>query len=167
VTALPVPAPAGLVLAIDPGPLESAWLIYDAGYPGPKAFGKEGNEQLLERLRHYHGSPFFEVKHLAVEMIASYGMAVGREVFETCVFIGRAVEAWGGPWSRVYRKDVKLHICGSARATDSNIRAALIDRFGPPGTKKQPGVTHGLARDTWSALAIAVTYAETQGGKTP
>jgi hypothetical protein len=154
----PAAAPARLVLAIDPGPVESAWLVYDPGRPGPQDFAKESNGTVLARVRN-RAFPV-EVGHLAVEMIASYGMAVGKEVFETCVMIGRYVEAWDGVFSFVYRRDVKLHICGSARATDSNIRAALIDKFGAQGSKKNPGVTYGLARDTWSALAIAVTYAE-------
>ena len=44
-------------------------------------------------------------------------MAVGREVFETCLWIGRFVEAWYEPDAvqLVYRRDVKLHLCGSAR----------------------------------------------------
>ena len=147
-----------MILAVDPGPVETAWLEYDPGRPGPQDFGKEPNERVLARLR---GREFtLAPEHVAIEMIASYGMAVGKEVFETCVWIGRFVEAWGGQWSRIYRKDVNLHLCHSMRATDSNIRTALIDRFGPPGTKKQPGQTYGLARDTWSALAIAVTYAD-------
>lgn len=153
-----------MILAVDPGPLESAWLVYDQGRPGPQAFAKEANARLLTRI-HDRAFPAVEPAYLAIEMIASYGMAVGKEVFETCVWIGRFLEAWGGPSSYVYRKDVKVHLCGSVRATDSNIRAALIDRFGPPGTKRQPGQTYGLARDTWAALAIAVTHADSQGGK--
>ena len=42
---------------------------------------------------------------------------------------------------RVKRSAVKLHQCGSNRAKDANVRQALIDKMGPPGTKKAPGPT--------------------------
>jgi hypothetical protein len=148
-----------VILAVDPGTTETAWLVYAPGSPAPIGrFGKDGNESFIEALR--MKSVFADCQHMAVEMIASYGMAVGKEVFDTCVWIGRMIEAWGAASTMVYRRDVKLHLCHSARANDSNIRAALIDRFGPPGTKRVPGVTYGLSGDTWSALGVAVTYAE-------
>ncbi|MBV8782506.1 MAG: hypothetical protein JO353_14005, partial [Phycisphaerae bacterium] len=51
------------------------------------------------------------------------------------------------------------------RAKDGNIRQALIDRFGPTkeraiGKKKSPGPLYGMSGDCWSALAVAVTYAD-------
>ena len=92
-------------------------------------------------------------------MIASYGMAVGREVFETCVWIGRFKQAFRAPEMvrLVYRKDVKMHICGTPRAKDANIRQALIDILGPQGSKKAPGPTYGVASHAWAALGVAVT----------
>ncbi len=74
-------------------------------------------------------------------MIASYGMAVGQTVFETCKWIGRFEEL---AFSKqiitkfIYRKDEKVNLCHSMKAKDSNIRQALIDRFGEVGTKKKP-----------------------------
>jgi hypothetical protein len=62
----------------------------------------------------------------------------------------------------VFRRDVKLHLCGSARAKDPNIRQALLDRFGPVGTKKAPGPLYGVKSHIWSALAVAVTASETK-----
>jgi hypothetical protein len=59
------------------------------------------------------------------------------------------------------RRAVMLALCGDSRAKDANIRQALIDRFGGPaavGRKAAPGPLYGIARDVWSALAIAVTY---------
>ena len=74
-------------------------------------------------------------------MVASYGMPVGKEVFETCVAIGqfkqKAMEN-DIPVEFIYRKDEKMNLCHSMKAKDSNIRQALIDRFGPVGTKKNP-----------------------------
>lgn len=82
---------------------------------------------------------------MAIEMIASYGMPVGKEVFETCVWIGRFIEDMKYiPQDRIttteyiYRKDEKMNLCHSMKAKDSNIRQALIDRFGVVGTKKNP-----------------------------
>lgn len=99
-------------------------------------------------------------------MIASYGMAVGAEVFETCVWIGRFMQAHPDlNMHRIKRGDVKMHLCHSMRAKDANIRQALIDRLGAPGTKKNPGKTYGVSGDVWAALAVAVTYHDQQTQK--
>lgn len=140
-----------ITLAIDPGTHQSGVVLFD-GHRVIEA-GVHDNDAVLGIVR---STPADE---LAIEMIASYGMAVGREVFETCVWIGRFVETWRSPKSvrLVYRKDVKLHLCGSPRAKDPNIRQALIDLLGPPGTKKNPGPTFGVSSHAWAALGVAVT----------
>lgn len=156
------------VLAIDPGNELTAWCVLQDG--ALVAAKKEPNADVLAMVR---GAPegwqFGPSATLAIEMIASYGMPVGREVFETCLWIGRFLEAWErhggrGPAKLVYRRDVKLFHCESVRATDANIRAALIDRYGPGkqkaiGTKKAPGPLYGLKGDEWSALAVALKAA--------
>jgi hypothetical protein len=149
------------VLAIDPGNERSAYMLYDG--VRPIRFGIVDNDVMLAQL----GNADDPRLVLAVEMIASYGMPVGREVFETCLWIGRYIQAWQGPHVLIYRKDVKLHLCGQARAKDANIRAALLDRFGPGkdkaiGTKRAPGPLYGVSADVWSALAIAVTYEDSK-----
>lgn len=102
--------------------------------------------------------PIWEV--IAIEMIASYGMPCGKEVFETCLWIGRFTEHCREP-RLVYRRDIKMHHCGSARAKDANIRQALIDKYGAPGTKKNPGATYGLKSHLWAAFALATFISET------
>lgn len=152
------------ILAIDPGNTESAYVLIDPDTRRPTEFGKFPNDDVLDRLSDHYGPVY-------VEMVASYGMPVGREVFETCVWIGRFAEAHaqmvGVPATLVYRQPVKLHHCGSARAKDSNITQALVDRFAPgqpnkgKGTKAQPGWFHGFAADVWQAYALAVYVADT------
>jgi hypothetical protein len=97
-------------------------------------------------------------------MVACYGMSVGAEVFETCVWIGRFIEAWGRTWTKIYRKEVVTHLCGSARAKDSNVRQRIIDIYGGKdkaiGKKANPGPLYGLSGDMWQALGVAITYAD-------
>lgn len=151
-----------MILAIDPGPTHSAFLLWD---------GAVRHKGVLDNIsfRNALVTPWetfgLVVDHFAIEMIACYGMPVGKEVFETCIQIGRIVEIFdwtiksrpnGSKLTMVYRRDIKLHLCGSARAKDANIRQALIDRVGPQGKKASPGPTYGLARHDWAALAIAI-----------
>lgn len=145
-----------MILAIDPGTTESGWCRMQDGRV--LASGVETNEEMLESLKSHDGTPIHTV---AIEMVASYGMAVGREVFETCVWIGRFQQAWHTPAAvrLIYRRDVKLHLCGTAKAKDPNIRQALLDMLGPQGTKKAPGPTYGVKSHAWAALALAVTVA--------
>jgi hypothetical protein len=148
------------VLAIDPGWEQSAYVIYD-GYL-PERFGKITNDELLKLIR--EGA---DADMLVIEQVACMGMAVGEEVFETCVWSGRFIEAWGGKWDRVKRHEVKMALCGNMRAKDGNIRTAIIDRYGPGkdkaiGRKASPGPLYGLSGDCWQALGVAITWTETK-----
>lgn len=103
----------------------------------PLEFGIEDNDFIqgkIASLKDY-------IDLIVIEMIASYGMPVGESVFQTCVWIGRFVELgifYEKPTTYIYRKDEKMNICHSMKAKDSNIRQALIDRFGVVGTKNKP-----------------------------
>jgi hypothetical protein len=160
------------ILAIDPGTTRSAWVEYD---PESRCILERGildNPGLLVRLRvvgRYVAPPVYGVA--VIEQVASYGMAVGAEVFETVRWAGRFEEAlYPTPVVLLPRMAVKMHLCGNSRAKDANIRRALLDKFGGPsfdpkvavGTKKAPGPLYGIHADLWSALAIAVTFAETR-----
>ena len=154
------------VLAIDPGTTESAYVVI-GDECAPIVFGKVPNAQLLDEL------PDLEnlAHRAAIEMVASYGMAVGADVFETCVWIGRFYEriegATGLTPELVKRNPIKNHHCHSSKANDSNIRQALVDRFayGQPnhgkGTKSAPGWFYGFHSDIWQSYALAVYVADT------
>jgi hypothetical protein len=147
------------ILAIDPGTTESGWCLFDCG--AVLESGVMSNEAMRDAIRR---SP---ADVLAIEMIASYGMPVGREVFETCVWIGRFAQVWKQPddVEFVYRKDVKLHLCGTTKAKDPNVRQALLDMFPRTGggktpqigTIKQPGPLYGVSTHAWPALGVAIT----------
>lgn len=153
------------ILAIDPGPLQSAYVIWD----GTRKCGAQimDNESMAELIAGAGVSHDFD--YIAIEKIACYGMAVGAEVFETCVWTGRFMEVWiaarralyGGKRRyseplRIPRGEIKVHLCRSTRAKDANVRQALIDRFGKPGTKSAQGPLYGVTSHCWAALAVAV-----------
>lgn len=153
--------------AIDPGPEQSGWCVLAGGRV--LASGVLTNAEMLERVasRKY--------ATMAIEMIASYGMAVGREVFETCVWIGRFMQAWHDPESvqLVYRKQVTMHLCGTTKANDSNVRRAILDLFPRTGggstpqigTKKKPGPLYGVTSHAWPAIGVALTVQAQQGAR--
>ena len=151
-----------ILIAIDPGTESSGVVIYD-GKKVIASYKDFENNDLVEQLR----TDSWACKHLAIEMVASYGMAVGKTTFETVYWIGRFVQAFGVHDStRIYRKDVKMFLCNSMKAKDANVRQAILDRFEPSGggktpqvgTKKEPGPLFGVSSHAWSALAIALTY---------
>lgn len=146
-----------MILAIDPGNIESAYCLMEKETYKPIEFGKIDNTLMLIKLKE------LEYDELIVEMIASYGMAVGATVFDTCVWIGRFIQARKCPdFEYIYRKEEKMNLCYSMKAKDSNIRQALIDRFGEVGTKKNQGWFYGFKKDIWSAYAVGTTYLDKQ-----
>lgn len=156
------------LLAIDPGPVESAYVIIDTADCRPIEFGKLPNADLMQRL--HGGDIALNPPRVAIEMIASYGMPVGADVFETCVHIGRFAQFLetriDTPIDFIKRHPVKIHHCHSSKANDSNIRRALADRFAPrtanfgKGSKAEPGFFYGFHSDIWAAFAVAVYAAD-------
>jgi hypothetical protein len=167
----PITIPKTIILAIDPGPEQSAVVLYDPVKRVVMSHGKHGNYEIRDDLWMY--SNWYS--DLVIEMVASYGKPVGAETFETCVWIGRFIEASPDPDSviRIERKDVKMHLCqATAKVTDAVIRQRLIDLFGPGkdkaiGKKACPGPLYGIKADCWQALALAVTYADKLAGAAP
>ncbi len=145
-----------MILAIDPGTEQSGWCRFGGGIVCES--GVFPNHEVLRFVKECNGVCYT----LAIEMVASYGMPVGKEVFETVRWIGRFQQAWRDPEAvrLIYRRDVKLHLCGNMRAKDPHVWQALLDKLGPVGTKKQPGPLYGVKSHARSALAVAVTAAE-------
>lgn len=149
------------IIAIDPGDQMSAYVVTDG--LTISAFSKAHNWTVLSQLMCVEDEP-----HICVcERIRSYGMPAGAELFETCEWSGRYMQAWivkgiRYEWHWLPRKDVKLNLCGNPRAKDANIRQAIIDRFGGKekaiGRKATPGPLWGISADVWSALAVGLTW---------
>lgn len=153
-------APAPHLLAIDPGTEVSAYVeVY-----GPTITQADivDNLELLVMLRDAK-APW---PRLVIEDIESYGMPVGREVFQTVRWTGRFEEAYEGPVEYLPRRQIKLALCGQSRAKDGNVRAAILDRYPrngggkvpQVGTKRNPGPLYGVKSHVWSALAVALAW---------
>lgn len=156
------------ILAIDPGSVDTAFCLMDEGYRVIEA-GKVVNGAMIQYIRENAS----QIDHVVTEMIASYGMPVGADVFETCVMIGkieRTAELHEVEHSRVFRSEEKLCICHDSRAKDSNIRAGLIARFAKrdfkrgTGTKKNPDHFYGVSKDMWAAFAVGTVYLDGKNG---
>jgi len=156
-----------MILAIDPGPSTSGWVLYDSLARAVLESGSVTPTGQIVGICESGTTPEGrEFEAVACEMIASYGMAVGKEIFETCLQIGRmchAREMQLGTVLLVTRMQVKNFLCHNSRAKDANIRQALIDKFGDVGTKKNPGPLFGVSSHAWAALGVAATASEVLG----
>lgn len=156
-----------IIFAIDPGCAQSAYCMMDRDAV-PMHFDKVPNEDLILILRNYAKS----LTAVVIERVASYGMPVGREVFETCEWIGRYTQVATDlklPVEYVFRQEEKLAICHSPKATDATIRKALIDRFAKhdfrtgKGVRTKPDFFYGFRADCWSAFAVGCSYLSRKG----
>ena len=154
------------ILAIDPGNTQSGVAILEMPNFRLEWFAKLPNEDVVKVAKRY------DFDEVAIEMVACYGMPVGKDVFETCLWIGRFMERLKEhKISFVYRKEEKIHLCGSMKAKDSNIKQALVNRYAKhdfksgKGTKKDPDTFYGVSKDVWQAVAVGVTHYEKECAK--
>lgn len=153
-----------VLLGIDPGTVESGYVVFNSENMEVVESGVIGNEELL------HLSAWENAEIVCIEMVASYGMAVGQTTFDTVLWIGRFVQTAvdkDKEYKLLYKKkDINPTLCYSSNVKDTHIRQAILDMFPPTGggnvpqkgTKAQPGPLYGVSSHAISALAVALTY---------
>jgi hypothetical protein len=159
------------ILAIDPGSTYTAWVLLVGTVPVDH--DKEHNEDLIARLRAGVVSDHHDPSLVVIESMSPRGMPTSAQEMETLWWAGRFAEAAHPlPVERITRDAVKYHLTGRrAKVTDTNVRAALIDRYGgiggkdaAIGTKRAPGPLHGITADRWAALAVGVSWLDLHDG---
>lgn len=153
-----------VLFGIDPGTVESGYVVLNSESMEVVDSGVIGNEELL------HLSAWDNADIICIEMVASYGMAVGQTTFDTVLWIGRFVQtavSKDKEYKLLYKKkDINPTLCFSSNVKDTHIRQAILDMFPATGggsvpqkgTKAQPGPLYGVSSHAISALAVALTY---------
>lgn len=153
-----------IIFGIDPGTVESGYVLFNSDNMQVVESGVVGNEELLQM------SSWDNSDIVCIEMVASYGQAVGQTTFETVLWIGRFVQMSvlkNKDYKLLYKKkDINPTLCFSSNVKDTHIRQAILDMFPATGggsipqkgTKAQPGPLYGVSSHAISALAVALTY---------
>jgi len=157
------------VLGIDPGPEKSGYVILRYNIKNKTFIITEKvilkNEELFKKIFLFR---FATNPTIVIEQLTSFGMAIGQTTMDSIFWTGRFYQKSIQCKIEVIlisRKEIKLSLCGNYRAKDKNIRQRLIDKFGLPGTKKQPGKLYGISNHLWSSLAAAVVFLEKKYGE--
>lgn len=127
------------ILAIDPGPVQSGWVYYDTETKLPLFFGIDTTRELISRM-----DPARAIDQLVIEKVGTQQQNMaGDPVFETCVSIGRFVEAFNRDADvcrDLTRSAVIIHLHGFQRrkradgtwfkVKDKHINALIRERYG-------------------------------------
>lgn len=163
------------IFAIDPGPEKSAYVEYHPNWISTPLISWSDQVDNLKLLRFL--AVVVRDRIGVIEVIQSYRLRVGKDVFETCEWVGDFRNEWRqrgkGELGRLTKPEVSYHLCNRRNAVKADLRGALYQRFGDGsrrsamGVKKEPGPLYGLTGDhVWDALALAVTWHEQNGTET-
>jgi len=145
------------ILGIDPGPSQSAYVVWDT--KTQQIVEHDQSDNITFRNEIIWVRDDIEPYICVIEGMAFYGKVMNGESFDTLMFIGRLREIFADNHELVYFPDIAYHFCNSRRGIKtSHINAVLTNRFGGKGTRKQQGRLWGVKEHIWSALAVAVFY---------
>lgn len=147
---------ASRILAIDPGTLQSGYVLYDGRVI---TSGVMPNEDLLKIVADDNSDV------LAIEKIVNQGNLIGQETIDSVEWIGRFQQAWGCPEDvlKIPRRDVKKALGIPGSSDDAKVNARLRELIGEKGTKANPGPTFGVSSHAWAALGVAYAAAKRVG----
>lgn len=143
--------------AIDPGSARSGFVTMSFDFE-IREKGKLDNEEICDIL----SENCMKADGLVIEMPQPYQFTP-KTVLQTCVWLGRFLQAFYGPSWTITRQHVRMYMCGTARSDDAMVRKEIIHRYGPPGTKAEPNIFYNDAtvkmnNDIWQAYALGITF---------
>lgn len=142
------------ILAIDPSPTVHAWVMWDTD--AHDFYGQRMGLDLVGDLSGTSGQVFaIQANLVAIEFPQSYGINAGLSVFATAYQAGRIAEMVYPLQVGLFgRPTIKGQIGGR---NDAEINASLRMRY---GDTRKGSKLHGVKRDIWAALALAVALDE-------
>jgi len=165
------------LLTIDPGNKDTGWVLFDTVKRIPVQFGRDDNHKMLkiiQTLKYDHAFSEFPVprgQSITVQIPGKgfirkgSSQTVSWQLYYTAYWVGQyhllsRLTHKGIPFTLINRMDVKLFLTGNAGAKDTNVRSAIIEKYGGKelciGNVKKPGPLHKMKADTWAALAVAL-----------
>ena len=112
------------ILAIDPGTEKSGIVICNIDRSIDLAVELE-NDAVLNEIRVQN------IDEVVIETIESFGLAVGKTTFQTCIWIGRFWEAWKIHSEKdphiISRGDEKIVLCGAKKIGRASCRERVSD----------------------------------------
>jgi len=165
------------ILAIDPGNMESAYVVWNPNTNRMVDKDWVGNKDLKNSLFvNQVRNNELNIGPVLIETVSSYGMAVGQETFDTAIWTGifkEFFENLGHPVHLIFRMTVKMHHCHSLRkVNDAAVNKVLVDKYGQPQSKKREGLVYwnddvennggrwDMKGDIWAAMALATYWVE-------
>lgn len=131
-----LPKPDSCILFIDPGSRHAGSVILEPRQGELPRLISTWNSTAEEFVTWLRSDLPAHVSGAVIEQVGHYGtgMSAGKDVFDTCRYIGRLEECLERRWLRwtktLRRQTVKTFLCGKATANDTNVRQALIDLWG-------------------------------------
>ena len=125
-----------MILCIDPGSRTTGWVILEPRHGPLPGLADHGNTTTAEFLKRLRSDPDLDLTAAVIEHVGHYGtgMPAGADVFDTCMLSGRMQEILesgrGVAIEKIRRQTIKTHLCCRATANKSNVRQAVIDRWG-------------------------------------
>lgn len=165
-----------LILAIDPGPEKSSWVLWGAESEAVfRGADQVDNGSLRAEMKNYYAFNSRQTE----EEVRTYQLVIERPVvlggkaptaalLETSRQAGIFEGAWPGDVDTITFQRVRSQIARGA-CKESAVREAIISRFAPSGfgpqgkgTKANPGPFYGVTGHMWSAVAVAVAWWDLQ-----
>jgi len=133
----------------------------DKDIPGSNK--KAVDDSIVQKAMGVDNPTYPKPSFMVMEMVGSYSQAVGRSTFETCIWIGKFIQAFAEKvgmhsYTLLTRTQSRRCMTGTMRSGDPQVRQAIIARMGEQGTKKDPGPLYGVKADIYAAIAVGLTF---------
>jgi len=166
-----------IVLSLDPGNIESAFILWDGDKEIMLNKDKIPNIELKSKLFELTK----QVEIVLIEYISSYHMPVGQSIFDVACWCGifkEICESYDVKVKFVFRPSIKMHHAHALRkVNDAVINSILREKYGEDNTIKKPNKVYWnvfvekakgnkyMSGDLWAAFALATYWTEPSESK--